>query len=54
MAVLAALWNAIKDGHHTDWVEVNGLKWLWRDGQTWTPEEASNFAYEAWNYINSG
>ncbi len=50
--LLAKLWQAIQDDTHKDWVEVNGLKWLWRDGQTWKPEEASNFAYIAWNYIN--
>lgn len=49
--VLARLWHAINDDEHTDWVEVNGLKWLWRGGQTWTPAEASNFAHAAWNYI---
>lgn len=53
MAVLATMWETIRDGEHTDWVEVNGLKWLWRSGQTWTAAEASDFAYKAWNYINS-
>lgn len=52
--VLAALWNAINDDEHTDWVEVNGLKWLWRGGQTWTADEASTFAHKAWNYVNAG
>jgi predicted nucleotidyltransferase len=54
MELLARLWHAIQDGEHTDWVEVNALKWLWRSGQTWTPEEASDFAYKAWNYLKSG
>jgi hypothetical protein len=54
VAVLAEMWNAIKDGKQTNWVEVNGRKWLWRGGQTWTPQEASDFAYKAWNYINNG
>jgi hypothetical protein len=52
--VLSALWNAINDGEHHDWVEVNSLKWLWRSGQTWTPDEAKTFAYKAWNYIKAG
>lgn len=51
LAVLTAMWKSIKEEEHGDWVEVNALKWLWRDGQTWTPQEASSFAYEAWNYI---
>jgi predicted nucleotidyltransferase len=49
--VLARLWHQINDGKHLDWVEVNGLKWLWRSGQTWTDEEAKDFAWEAWNYV---
>ena len=52
MGLLAKLWNDIEEDRHVDWVEVNRLKWLWRSGQTWTPAEASNFAYKAWNYIN--
>jgi hypothetical protein len=52
LTVLATMWEAIRDDEHTDWVEVNGLKWLWRGGQTWTTQEASDFAYAAWNYIN--
>ncbi len=49
--VLARMWNQISDEKHYDWVEVNGLKWLWRDGQTWTDEEAADFAWKAWNYL---
>jgi hypothetical protein len=52
LELLAELWNAIDKEQHADWVEINGLKWLWREGQTWTPAEASAFAYKAWNYIN--
>lgn len=51
LEVLATLWNEINEGQHGDWVEVNGLKWLWRDGQTWTDKEAADFAKKAWNYI---
>jgi hypothetical protein len=28
------------------------MKWLWRDGQSWTPKQASDFAYVGWNYIH--
>jgi predicted nucleotidyltransferase len=52
--VLTVLWRAIEHGQSTDWVEVNGLKWLWRSGQTWTPGEASHFALSAFGYINEG
>lgn len=54
LELLARMWNAIQNGEHTDWVEVNRLKWLWRGGQTWTPEEAADFAHKAWNYIKNG
>jgi hypothetical protein len=54
MRVLAEMWQDIENNRHLDWVEVNGLKWLWRGGQTWTPEEASDFAYKAWNYMKNG
>lgn len=49
--VLASIWDEIDKGRHDDWVEVNGLKWLWRSGQTWTAEEASAFALTAWHYL---
>lgn len=52
LAVLTNLWHAIQDGNHHDWVEVNGQKWLWRGGQTWTTGEASDFAHAAWNYVS--
>jgi len=32
-------------------VEVNGLKWLFRSGQTWTPDQAKDFATKAWNRL---
>jgi predicted nucleotidyltransferase len=54
LELLAKLWNEINDGAHSDWVEVNNMKWLWRDGQSWTPQEASDFAHVAWNYIRNG
>jgi hypothetical protein len=54
MELLARMWNDIENSKHTDWVEENRLKWLWRGGQTWTPGEASDFTYKAWNYINGG
>jgi hypothetical protein len=52
--LMARMWHAIRNGEHTDWVEVNALKWLWRSGQTWTPDEAAGFAHAAWNYVKNG
>jgi len=54
LELLAKLWNDIREGRHENWVEVNGLKWLWRGGQSWTPQEAADFAYAGWNYVKSG
>jgi hypothetical protein len=53
-AIFAEIWNAINDDEHNDWVEVNYMKWLWRDGQSWTTKQASDFAYAGWNYIHNG
>lgn len=50
-SALATLWSEIDEGRHDDWVELNGCKWLWRGGQTWTADEAKRFAYAAWNFI---
>lgn len=50
--VLAAVYHSIDRGATEDWLEVNERKWLWRSGQTWTPEEAKDFAHRAWNYVS--
>ncbi len=34
-----------------EWGEVNELKYLFRDGQKWTREQANKFVLSAWNYI---
>jgi hypothetical protein len=49
--VLATVINAIEEGRHNDWAEVNGLKWLWRDEQDWTPQQARDFAVRALNFV---
>ena len=44
-AVVLGIYNATKDepsSHNI--VEVNGLKWLFRSGQTWKPEQAKGSA----------
>lgn len=48
---IAYLWNAIKDGDHTEWCEVSDLKYLFGDHQEWTDEQAKDFLYDAWNYV---
>ena len=33
-----------------DWLEANGVKYLFYNGQNWTPAEARSFALAAWQY----
>ncbi len=49
--LLFKLHKDINEGAATDWLEINGLKWLWRDGQTWTPDEARDFAEKCLLYL---
>lgn len=37
-----------------DWLEVNRCKYLFANGQAWTPETASDFALQAWRYVGFG
>jgi len=50
--VLAHLFNeTMHGGGSGEWVEVNGLKWLFDPAQKWTSAQAHNFASEAWDYV---
>jgi predicted nucleotidyltransferase len=49
--VLATLIEDIEQSNHHEWAEVNGLKWLWRDGQSWTSAQAQDFALNACVFI---
>jgi hypothetical protein len=51
----SVLW-AIFDGTQStdkcnDWVEVNGLKWLFRSGQSWSSSQAHDLSLRAWQYL---
>lgn len=37
-----------------EWVEVSGLKWLFRPWQKWTRERANAFTVAAWNHAGLG
>ncbi|MGH7616006.1 MAG: nucleotidyltransferase domain-containing protein [Gemmatimonadaceae bacterium] len=39
------------DGSLQDWLEVNGIKYLFRPAQPWTREIALNFVRAAWAYV---
>lgn len=50
--VLAHIYNeTLNGGGSAEWVEVNGLKWLFHPTQKWTRVQAHNFASEAWDYV---
>lgn len=44
------LYNAIKDGNHTEWGEVSEMLYLFR-GRKWTDQDAFQWLYDAWNYL---
>lgn len=49
---LVHLYNGTLEGGGADeWVEVNGLKWLFRSTQRWSKTEARTFLSSAWNYL---
>jgi hypothetical protein len=50
--VIISVWNATKTEETcSKWVEVNQLRWLFLQTQTWTREQAHKFMHAAWNYI---
>ena len=50
--VLAYLWNQTRtDADCAEWREVNELKDLFRSGQPWTRQQASDFLQAAWDCI---
>ena len=52
--VIADVWNNTRqDSDCEKWVEINNLKWLFRDSQPWTRQQVNTFMQAAWNYIGS-
>lgn len=50
--VLAHLYNGTLEGGGAErWVEVNGLKWLFRSTQPWSKAQARTFLSRAWTYL---
>jgi hypothetical protein len=50
--VLADIWNRTGDGFiYKDWLETNGIKYLFHGAQPWTREQARDFILSAWNFI---
>lgn len=56
-AVLTYIFNGTKTEDCVasgDWLEVNMCKYLFANGQSWTPKTANTFALEAWRYLGFG
>lgn len=49
--VTASIYGATTTEEWKSWVEVNGIKSLFLDGQTWTPEQASQLAILAFSLV---
>lgn len=47
------LYNAIKDGTHTEWTEVSKMLYLFRN-RKWTDQDAKQWLCDAWNYLGYG
>lgn len=47
------LYNAIKNGKHTEWLEVSKMLYLFRE-RKWTDQDAIQWLYDAWNYLGYG
>lgn len=44
------LYNAINDNKHLEWGEVSEMLYLFR-GRKWTDQDAKQWLYDAWNYL---
>lgn len=50
--VIADTWNRSRKYEDcSEWREVNELKYLFRDSQPWTRQQANDFLQAVWNYI---
>jgi predicted nucleotidyltransferase len=50
--VLAYLFNGtLEGGGAEEWIEVNGLKWLFHPTQRWNKTQARTFLSRAWDYV---
>jgi hypothetical protein len=53
--VLVHVWDGLASvDAEGQWVEANGAQMLFGSHQTWTREQARQFAYDAWNYLGYG
>ena len=49
--VIVTAFQATKDFEFCEkWIEVSGLKWLFRPDQPWTYQQVNSFLQAAWTY----
>lgn len=53
-STLVYLWDHLVDGSATDWVEPNDLKWLFKDHQKWTVEQAKDLILLTYLHLGYG
>lgn len=52
---LTWLWQNLGDNYrHDDWVEPNGLKWLFNSDSKWTPSDGRDLVLGTWKYLGYG
>ncbi len=50
--IIADIWNHTREDEDcSEWGEVNELKYLFRNSQPWTRQQANDFLQAAWDYI---
>jgi hypothetical protein len=51
-AVVADVWNRTgREFVYPDWLEINGIKFLFHGSQPWSRAQANAFALAVWNYV---
>jgi len=50
-ATLADLWQGLTSNAHHEWVEPNGIKYLFRAGQKWTADDAKEVIAGTWKML---
>lgn len=51
-AIIATVWNEMREAEKANnYAEVSDLKWLFRDSQNKTYQQAQNFMQHAWDFI---
>lgn len=51
LTALLVIGQALESGAYNDWLEVNRLKWLFRDSQPWRPSDAKKLVDAAFAYV---